>query len=529
MKLLFQRNVLKVAIAFLCGILFLASCSKPPKVETLIPKDAPFVVSVNISKIADKGSLKNIKQLSTYRSVEKELPSEGKFVLGALIDNPEECGINFEEDIVAYPLGMDFSTFVVASVLSDDDKFKDFAVGIFKSVFGKNASPEEKDDYYVLKDKEFTIAWDEYRVFVVVGKRNESVAGEMMKLEEENSMASNSKFTEFWNKRGDISVYADVDNIMDNAMVKRAVKELDRYNVPQKFISDLSHGSLFANLNFEKGNITLHVERNGIGNSIISSVFDQKFNESLFRYVPENPMSAATLSVNVSNIMNIVDEVDSRLLSDNISGYSFREIAKSFKGSIVTAVTGIERDRWGDMQPTSVVVADINNPDLIRRLLSNMSRYRTDNGYYCIDSYYVAVKNDAVIVSNSLSELNRTSSNGLRNIASKAKTGGYMYCNLDMNDMPGSVRDYLGNDFISLWNKLFESFEVKTSGSKAVDIVLNIPSKGENTLAYLINYFDKNGENLVGAINNVQRRAYDNYDRYYDHYPESYSEEYADF
>jgi len=504
-----------VVIALLCSsIVFFVSCSDKTdankedssdarsksinsKNVTLIPKDAPVVACINLSKIAEKGDLKNIKQLSSYQYVGM-IPGEAKSLFEEFVDNPDICGINFNEDIVAYPADLYFETFVAVSPLSDREKFEKFA----DQVLGKK--PKKQDDYYMISEGDVLLAWDDCKLLAVIGDDNKSVAEKIMKLDGDNSMASNSNFNEFWSKRGDVSIYADVDNIMGNALVSMAIQEeLARNNVPQKYIDDLSHGSLFANLSFESGNVNLHVERINVGNSLISGAFNQSFNADLLKYMPEDPISAATFSVNASYIMNMIRDIQPDALSEHFNDQlTIEDLVKCFKGSFASALVGFDNEN-----PIYVMAADIDNSSMVDAALSYTLSKDSKTGYYQAEDYYIAVKDNAIIVSNKPSIITTTAS-GLRECADKAKSGCYMYCNLDANNIAGPFKKDMNSDMINLWNSLFKSLEVNSSGNNAIDIVLNIPSGNENSLSYLIKFIDKNNENIFNVIQDLYMPMY---------------------
>lgn len=544
MKTFMQKRFFLIAMTFVLGILFLASCSKA-KVEEYIPDNAVGVVTVNFKNLSDKADMEYVKKMDVVKELRENLKDERELseLLDVLIDDPASCGLDLRQDVALAMIELDNGDAVV-EVIAKMHKKKDFEK-FLDNVQSKGKSKHE--GIYYIDDSQWIIAWNKKMAIAILGANEKADlradAAKLLKLPKDKSMASNENFKTFWEKRGDMSAYVDYGNLLKVLNTDKH-PGLEEFGINDDVLAELKKidkGAGYGTLTFEAGKMTAHVQTINVDSKTYKDVFNQTFNESILNYLPGKTMAFASMAVNVNSVLSLIQQADGHVLNEKLmkkssnnynyyyddydyddyySSYTIKDLLSCLNGSVAFSMSSID---LSEMMPVFTLVADLSNPSRLSNILQETS-IDDGSGYYALgDGIYLTVKNNYVIISNDNDAL-RGYANGLRSVADKAKSGCYAFVDLNYNNLPSKVTDNFNSDTRDFLKSFAGTIELKQIGDDSADLTLTLPSGNENVLSYVIKVVDKYmnkiegiGENISDAISGARRSSYYSYDDEYDY------------
>ncbi len=406
-------------------------------------------------------------------------------MMDQFLNDPAACGLDLREDLllaVSEQHG-DIWVEIVAKMHNKNDYEK------FLRNYYNGGQIREYESFSYVEDEGWIIAWDK-KVAMLIGTDAEKYdmraeADRLYKLEKGKSITSKKQFSEFWKNRGDVSLFVDLAGLLNIPDIRRELRD-----VPQSMFEGLDEAACFATLNFNKGNMELHLQSINCDNNSFKEILKQEFNEKILGYMPEKVLAAASFSVNMQVLIDLIKKADDDLLKEKIDdNYTLREILNCFNGSASGAISELKMEQY-DLLPIYTITADMSNSSKIKQLINNMNLTEEKNGYYKLDDeLYVAVINDVLILTNDI-DMRRGNNKGLKNVADDAKTGFFAYADLDINHYPSSLTKDLSTDTRNFLKSLWSSCELKSNKENSVDITLSIPSGDKNSLAYTLKLFD---------------------------------------
>lgn len=516
MKSFVHKKFYLFAISFVFGVLLMASCSFSPGVENYIPDEAVGVACLNFESIAKKGELDNLKNMTIVKELRNELRYESSEIddlVEQLMNDPKSSGLDLRKDIAAavFEFRDDAMIEAVAKMLNKND-FENTLRKIFKGNMMRDA-----DDFSYVEDEDFIIAWNKKVALVLVTGEEADMFNEAKKilaLSKENSIASNANFTKFKSNSCDVGLYVDLGNLTRVPEIRRELSE-----IPQSFMNGIDNAAIFGNLNFEKGEAVLRCQAVNVENQYYQKVFEQKFNANLLNYMPTKALAAATLSVNMQALIDMIKSLDGNVLKEEFGrDYTVGDVINCFNGSAAAAISDLNQDKWGPI-PVFTITADLSNASKLKQIMNSIAE--KENGYYLIDDdLYMDIKNDVVVISNELSNMNARG-NGLRDIASDAKSGFFAYADLNINNYPAWLKSNLNNESKNFMQSLCTSAMLRKVDDNAVEVRLSIPSGNQNCLAYTLQLFDSYLYKLDDIAGNIEDAIYPPIE--YDDYLSEYS------
>lgn len=536
MKKVFKNFIMGLA-AVAVGTLMLTSCSKKFDPTTSIPDNAIAVFNINLAEIWEKGDLDNVQDLKSMDWILKELKNEDKDaykIVKEILDDPESTGLNLKSDICCY-VDDDLNVVMLAQ-MDSKSKFSDFLDNTCKKADVKLKKDKKKGVHYAKikeSDDKGAFVWDKKKAAIIIGTQkdvNESRIVKIMDVGKKECIANNDQFMKYWEKRGDISCWVSFGKLLD-IVPNNMLNDVDVADIDM-----LKKGSMYANISFNDGNITLHSELIGVDNKYYEKYIGT-FNTNLVKYMPQNTLIAASLNMNLSKMMSELSgqlDLNERVLDNN---FTVRELLNSLKGSGVASVY----DFTYDMMPIFAMAVDINANETVNNLLywleSNGVEKR--NGYYVIpfnynNNFYFACNNEAAFLTNDESAANQFMyggySNSLAKVADDIKKGNYIYMDLNVNDYPSSITGFIPESVRSILSGYLKNIEVRTTSSTGGEIVINLVGN-KNSLASTIKLIDDNFNNLDDLADDLDHafgNSYGGYD-YYNDYPADSTASYSSY
>lgn len=537
MKTFTQSKFYLFALSFVLGILLMASCSST-SVADYIPDDAVGVACINFKSIAEKGELDNVKNMSMIKELREEIREEDTEIdnlIGNLMDDPASCGLDLREQLaMAVFERHGDAVFEWIAKMNSTSKFENFIQKNNKGSF--KILQNDGFSYIDLFDGDAMVVWnDNVAMLLVPESRNSNLredAKELLNLSKDRSIASNDNFAKFWGKKCDAGIYLDLGNMMREPDVKRELKHL-----PTAYMDGFEKSACYGTLNFEKGEIVLHMEALNFENQYYKDLLGHPFNANLLQFMPNKALAAATLSFDMTTLTSMINNEDAHLLKEEFyNDYTIGDVLNCFNGSIAASLSGIKEGK-NTYVPTYVMTADLSNPSKIKKILDDLSNdansgMRRANGCYVIgDEVYVAVNNDVLVISSEIDNL-KPHSNGLQDVAADAKSGFFAYLDLNINNYPSFMTNNLSNESKTFLQSISEKCVLKRVDDHAVDVTLTIPSGSQNTLAYILklmdNYFYKFYDILDNIDDSIGEALYSNRYDYATEVEETIAEEVDD-
>ena len=427
---------------------------------SVVPKNALAVANINLGAIWEKGEFDNLKNLSEVKKARREIKQNDPEIdklIESILNNPSSCGLNMKDNIVAFVAKEGRNTFFVASVPMDNKETFDGFLNKLAEINGNNVISEgekisENGITYLIYDRAIA-AYDKNKLLFVTTNNYEmnvnymkKYTSKILKLESSNCIAQVDSFRKYWNKRGDISVWGSFKNILSYSL--KIKERIDI--VPKDVMKDVENMAAYLSFTFEDGSLALQLNSIGTPENV-SSILSNNFNKNIIKYMPGNTLAAATLSLDMNNIVNLINNVAGKNTPMNqsigIRNYKIKDVVNAFGGSFVASFYGMINDEI----PAVAVAADIKNYELVKNMIEQFGFYQDGDFYRSYDApFTIYLKKDAIIVSTDGSVLNKAVnggySNGLGNIADKAKDGNYVYVNLDYDRYPSEIKKIIDDD-----------------------------------------------------------------------------------
>ena len=263
-----QKRVLQLLLA--ATIILLASCSKPNTQGKFIPKEAAIVIQLDGKSLSAKLPWEEIKQNPVFKEAynDSTIPA----AMNVLLNNPDSAGIDTKTDLILF-VQKDSSGgyFAFEGIVKDENLFK-----TFNKQFTENGTESEKDGVNFISKSPLCIGFTKDRfVYVFDAPQMNQMDGlsKRMKqdsidiapakprdigatckaifaLKEDNSLATNEKFTKLLKESGDIHFWMNTEELSKDALQNPmlAMVNLDKFY----------KGSLTtATINFDNGKINI--------------------------------------------------------------------------------------------------------------------------------------------------------------------------------------------------------------------------------------------------------------------------------
>ena len=495
-----------------CMVLVLASCSKRPDYSRMIPKDAVFVMDIDLGQIWQKGDLENADNLSFIKLLRQELRNENAqtaAIVDGVFDNPASAGIDVRGDMAFY-VDVQTNATLIATMKSQK-KFEQF----LQQLAGDTPLDiVEKDGISTVSQVgglPMTLAWDKEKVLLFVND-NPDVA-KMMNLKKEESLAKNKDFSTFWDKRGDISMWFDFGNLMhlvDDLGGAEAFAELGDYR------EEMEKMSGYCNFIFDKGAIRCVFESFGFDkNSDIMKIPADKLNEKVLAFMPEQTFLALSYAVNMEHFLKYMSKMDmyeEMMETEVVEGVTVFDIFSSLGGSIVASLYDFGTGEEGGLLPLFAAAADVKDAAKISETMSGLG-LEQENGCWVVPQIplYVGIKDNVIFATDDASAAAKMQKegykNGLKEHSKGVKKGNYLFADLDIDHYPATVSGLLPQSLVKLLRIYVDNAEFCTTNKTTGELVINLKEKKQNSLYTTLHFIDDNlmlfaslGDELLGGF-----------------------------
>lgn len=221
-------------------LLVLVSCSKNEYVN-LIPKDASFVLSVDVKSITEKADFTNSPLYPQFLDLVKGSASHSAEAVQSYIDDPAKMGIDFREPVYLFQ-SADMYCMVMA--VYDKGDLEDFMETLRKE--GICDEVEESDGLSIAKSQlgcYFAFNKKAFLITAPSGGPTQEYCKQFCKRlfdqKEEDSFHQSEAYSEFEDLKGELAFYADLAAIPQNMTdeMKAWLPENVRHNDVQLFSS----------------------------------------------------------------------------------------------------------------------------------------------------------------------------------------------------------------------------------------------------------------------------------------------------
>lgn len=319
-------------MALVAIVLMTASCSKGNENAKAIPMDAPVVVKADLKSLAEKGALKDNKELQTQmqeslKSLSPALQAKAK----AVIDDPMEAGFALQQPMFFAVADADKDQYVVAIGVDDKKKVDE----LFKSMKDdcKTMKITEGDDQTVIDDEDMQIAYNGDLFVATVGAKN---AATLLTQDKDKSILSQDKYEKMLEGTNDIDAYIDYA-----ALTKTASKFSKQ--AANAAIDKLTEGMyIIANVNFEEKEAVINTEFFGNKEFLkLCEEVDKKPSGDYLKLAPADAYLVAQCGVkDFDKIKEILPKAETEQIDQQLKamGISIDQILKAIEGDILISV-----------------------------------------------------------------------------------------------------------------------------------------------------------------------------------------------
>lgn len=498
MKNSFTKSpLLMVAMVLLVGLTALTGCFKKMSVNTMVPKDAAYVCSIDMNSIWTKGNLDNIDNIAFIRYFRQELRDEdpeAAAMLNGILNDPNSSGIKLKDEIVVFASEALNSEVCVGFLVDDADKFEDFLRHLFRTM-DDDMNLSDEDDFRFANgyDNDLSFCWNSKKGYVLMGSRANRAkndAHDLMELTAKNSMASNRDYIALTSNRSDINLFTKGGSLTDwmtgNSRLSYREEEL---------LEPFENAASCLSLNFEKGALKLKVNARGV--EAQENLVTNDLDGQLTRYLPEESYANAAWAFNIDQLIQTLESYDYIDLDEDLGGSSIRRILRCFTGSVAASVSDLSVNRYDEPNFTFTVVAGINNPRTIQRTLDEVFEdegYSShgDYTYDLYDGYTIKFNDNILMFSNDRNSLRDFSNGGSGRELARNRKNGYAYVNLNVDEYPSSLRRTIGRNVANLLSGYLKDAELQRTGDFEWEATVNLQNNEKNSLEFTLQHLDDN-------------------------------------
>lgn len=319
-------------MALVAIVLMTASCSKGNENAKAIPMDAPVVVKADLKSLAEKGALKDNKELQTQmqeglKSLSPALQAKAK----AVIDDPMEAGFALQQPMFFAVADADKDQYVVAIGVDDKKKVDELFTSMKDDC--KTMKITEGDDQTVIDDEDMQIAYNGDLFVATVGAKN---AATLLTQDKDKSILSQDKYEKMLEGTNDIDAYIDYA-----ALTKTASKFSKQ--AANAAIDKLTEGMyIIANVNFEEKEAVINTEFFGNKEFLkLCEEIEKKPSGDYLKLAPADAYLVAQCGVkDFDKIKEILPKAETEQIDQQLKamGLSIDQILKAIEGDILISV-----------------------------------------------------------------------------------------------------------------------------------------------------------------------------------------------
>jgi len=508
-----SHPVTSFLIHAISALLFI-SCNPKPDNFKLIPEDAGIVLTADLRSLAVKASLSDVMKMSLFKTLEQEIKAENRnfaLQMDDIKNNPTASGITFDDGLAYWLLhtNENESYQCMSMSLSSRRKFEKTVRTLFSDLTPENKVFFMEKFYFMKSGWNSMIAWDKEKALYISSvtpysevKMKKALA---VMFNAEKNILNNADFNQFLKKNEDLNLWINLDYIVEIAKLTEVYNQANSINFDY---FDDSYMHSFLSFEKDKIEIDFEVSPGEIMKKIYESDFYlDKFNQDLLKKIPATHYLLMGFAVNLPVYYELMMKTNLQMKSiDSLfsaeTGWELKPLLESLKGSVVMSLYNF------DPKPRFAVVFDLNNNELIKKLMLEFPDYM-NNGeiqivkagemaiyIYCGKDFLIAANDETLIQSAALGKNISPSLYDKTTGKNMTKSPVYCYLDLNFNQYPGFVSEILKQSgLIPITLDIIDSYasnlELLSTDRYHNKMIINTENKNKNSLFALISLINE--------------------------------------
>ena len=516
-----MKTILQLSGIAIISILLFVSCKKNNKEGRYIPKNAAMVFHINGKSISEKLPWEEIRKQDYFKTMyaDSSVPAFMKLIM----DNPESSGIDITTDMLIF-LIKDSAGGYAAMEGTVKDKAKFAAM---QSKANPSGTASEKEGLYYFGDAKAGSAWSGEK-FVMVADMPQMNAmqtfpmrpdsGRMIKpepvstrdvaataknilmLQENQSLATDEKFSEITNSKGDMHVWMNMEQLASGIPTTGPMAMVNMQKLYQGYI-------VTAAINFDAGKILMDTK----------SYAGKEMTEIWKKYGGVNASMDMVKRIPIKNIaavfsMNFKPEgireflklagLDGLInMGSAFLGFNLDDFIKANKGEILLSAGDITKDSLGRPSVQYLFSATIGDKDAFMKLINagkKMGEQQMAAGraapsiFYNLNEKIFAIGNNKNNIDLFVNKENN-SNPGFINAISGSPAVAYINFQYILNSFKGgnfsdSLQNATMDASLKIWDNLIMKGGDMEGNASTQHVEINLINKTENSLKQLNSY-----------------------------------------
>lgn len=506
-----KQFIKRLAFGLMAVMVFaLTSCSKGVDMGKYIPKDAVMVLDINMDELWSKADLNNIDNISFVKLGRQELRSENPWasdLVDAILKDPTSTGLHLKRDIAVYFCFSGDIDGAAIATMHNKKKFEEF-LNDFAKQNELTVKFDDKEGWRLATMvSEFNI--ENYVAFngdVAMLLFSGNGMDRVLSMKKDESLAGDKRFREYWKDRSEISMWMGMGNILKIAEQSgQDFKGMMGKIYGEDYWDAIEKASIAGNVVFDKGVMRMVFTYQGLSGKVFEK-YMQKFNSDLVDYMPGKTYAALSAAYNLDETMKALEadeELGIDLDEEVLAGVTGRDLVAAFGGSMLIDLFDIDVNEGGSVMPMLAIAFDINNADVIRKVLESedLGLTKVQDDVYSLEGLLnfpisICLSDKALFISN-LGEAIQTFREGkhkgaMESVAKKVKAGNYFYADLDINHYPDGIKALIPDNIKSLMSNYLDYTEFVMNGTKSAEWDFYIKDKKQNSLLATLHFVDDN-------------------------------------
>lgn len=384
------------------ALIFCASCGRPVEHSKYIPKEASFVLSLNIPKIKNKSVDWN------YLFSRDVLQMVGDFKDTEILrKNLTKSGIDFDSPVYLFSEQSDLPEndyFAVSFKIKNESTFDDFLRN-----FNQEHKGDEEDNTqlrirsfsgmrYVLIDNQTILGWmNSAALYIKLSKQAEEdiLKNRMIRLRDlppdRSLLQQKDKMFKFLRlKEHDLAAWVNLE------VYEKKIKNLVN-NFPLPLNLDFRNNYLTALINFEKGKAVTKMEFHNGNNSFVSysRLVKDSLSQNVLSEIPlKNRLAMLGIGLDMKGIKELFNNLGGAIFEGQtqaMTGSTPNEIMDMLTGDFVAVVKDIYEKPKPEQNPYEYIIATgVSQPATLQKIIQKL---KEDGEATALDSISYALPN----------------------------------------------------------------------------------------------------------------------------------------